>query len=56
VDIAMALMTIINLIAVLCLSKFAFRLLQDYIKQRSEGKDPVFDAQLFPEEDLEGWK
>ena len=55
VDLAMALMTILNLIAVVLLSKYAFRLLQDFQKQRKEGKDPVFHKDLFPNADLEGW-
>lgn len=55
VDLAMALMTILNLIAVVLLSKYAFRLLQDFQKQRKEGKDPVFHKDLFPNTDLEGW-
>jgi len=55
VDLAMALMTILNLIAVVCLSKYAFRLLQDYVQQRNEGKDPVFHKEMFPDADIEGW-
>jgi len=55
VDLAMALMTILNLIAVVLLSKYAFRLLQDFQKQRKEGKEPVFHKDLFPNADLEGW-
>jgi len=56
VDLAMALMTILNLIAVVLLSKYAFRLLQDFQKQRKEGKEPVFHKDLFPDADLEAWK
>ena len=55
VDLAMALMTILNLIAVVLLSKYAFRLLQDFQKQRKEGKEPVFHKDLFPDADLEAW-
>lgn len=55
VDLAMAFMTILNLIAVVMLSKYSFRLLQDYQKQRKEGKDPVFHKEMFPEADLEAW-
>ena len=55
VDLAMAFMTILNLIAVVMLSKYSFRLLQDYQKQRKEGKDPVFHKDLFPNADLEAW-
>ena len=56
VDLAMALMTITNLIAVLLLSRYAFRLLKDFKEQRKQGKEPVFNPDLFPEADLEGWK
>ncbi len=56
VDFAMALMTITNLVAVLLLSRYAFRLLQDFRKQRKAGKEPIFDPDLFPEADLEGWR
>lgn len=57
VDLAMALMTIINLIAVLLLSKYAFRMLNNYLQQRREGHDPVFRRDMLPEvsEDLEAW-
>ena len=56
VDLAMAFMTILNLIAVVMLSKYSFRLLQDYQKQRKEGKEPVFHKDLFPNADLEAWE
>ena len=57
VDLAMALMTILNLIAVCMLSRYAFRLLQDFKEQRRQGtKAPAFNPDLFPEADLEGWR
>ena len=56
VDLAMALMTITNLVAVLLLSRYAFRLLKDFREQRKEGKKPMFNPDLFPEADLEGWR
>jgi len=56
VDFAMALMTITNLVAVLLLSRYAFRLLKDFREQRKEGKKPMFNPDLFPEADLEGWR
>ena len=57
VDLAMALMTITNLIAVCLLSRYAFRLLKDFKEQRRKGtKEPVFNPDLFPEADLEGWR
>ena len=56
VDLAMALMTITNLVAVLLLSRYAFRLLKDFREQRRQGKEPQFNPNLFPEADLEGWR
>lgn len=56
VDLAMAFMTVLNLIAVLMLSRYAFRLLQDFREQRKQGREPVFNPDLFPEADLEGWR
>ena len=57
VDLAMALMTVLNLIAVCMLSRYAFRLLTDFKEQRRQGtKEPVFNPDLFPEADLEGWR
>jgi AGCS family alanine or glycine:cation symporter len=57
VDFAMALMTILNLIAVCLLSRYAFRLLQDYKEQRRKGtQEPVFHKNLFPDADIEAWE
>lgn len=57
VDLAMAFMTILNLVAVILLSRWAFRLMDDYRKQRKEGRDPEFHREQFPEieDDLEAW-
>lgn len=41
-DLFMGFMVIVNLIAILLLSKVAFAALQDYKRQKREGKDPVF--------------
>lgn len=41
-DLFMGFMVIVNLIAILLLSKVAFAALQDYKRQKHEGKDPVF--------------
>lgn len=38
----MALITIINLIAILCLSKVVYAAAVDYMKQKQTGKDPQF--------------
>lgn len=57
VDIFMAIMTICNVIALLCLGKYTLRLLDDYLSQRREGKDPVFRKETMPDiaSDLEAW-
>ncbi|MDR7002771.1 alanine/glycine:cation symporter family protein [Neobacillus niacini] len=41
-DLFMGFMVVVNLIAILLLSKVAFAALQDYVKQKKAGKDPVF--------------
>ncbi|WP_340394749.1 alanine/glycine:cation symporter family protein [Paenibacillus sp. FSL E2-0177] len=41
-DLFMGFMVIVNLIAILLLSKVAFATLQDYKRQKRAGKDPVF--------------
>ena len=49
-DVTMGLMTICNLIAIALLSKQAFLLLQDYLKQKQHGiKSPVFTRDRIPE-------
>ncbi len=42
-DVTMGLMALINVPTILILSKYAFRALKDYVKQKKQGKDPVFD-------------
>ena len=57
-DICMGLMTICNLIAIVLLGKYAFRLLEDYRTQKRQGiKDPVFtkDKMKDIEQDIECW-
>lgn len=57
-DITMGLMTICNLIAISLLGKYAFKLLEDYRKQKQAGiKDPVFTKERLKEieDDLECW-
>ncbi len=59
VDICMALLTACNLIAIVTLGKYAFRLLDDYIKQKREGnKSPEFHRSAMPDiaDDLECWE
>jgi AGCS family alanine or glycine:cation symporter len=42
-DVTMGLMALINVPVILFLGKYAFRALKDYIKQKKQGKNPVFD-------------
>ncbi len=41
-DVTMGAMTLINMPVILYLSKYAFRAIQDYDRQRKDGVDPVF--------------
>lgn len=43
-DVTMGLMTLINMPVILILGKYAFRALKDYLMQKRQGKDPVFNA------------
>lgn len=57
-DVTMALMAICNLIAIIMLGKYAFRLLDDYLTQKKDGiKSPVFskDKMKDIEEDITCW-
>ena len=50
-DITMALMTLCNLVAIVLLGKYAFRLLQDYRQQKRQGtKNPQFTASRLSEQ------
>ena len=57
-DVSMGLMAITNLIAIVLLSKIAFKALKDYNEQKKQGLDPVFKASSIPEivDDVECWK
>ncbi|MGL4292600.1 MAG: alanine/glycine:cation symporter family protein [Bacteroidales bacterium] len=58
-DISMAIMGIINLIAILILGKYAILALQDYTAQKKSGiKSPVFKASSIPEiaDKMDCWK
>ncbi|WP_295728434.1 sodium:alanine symporter family protein [uncultured Muribaculum sp.] len=48
-DITMALMTLCNIIAILVLGRYAAICLNDYMKQRRQGKDPVYRKETIPE-------
>ena len=57
-DLFMGLMTICNLIAIVLLGKYAFRLLEDYRAQKRNGvEDPVFTKESMPDiaDDLKYW-
>ena len=57
-EVCMALITLCNLIAILFLGKYAFRLLKDYRAQKRKGnKSPVFNKSILPEveKDLDAW-
>ena len=57
-DVCMGLMTICNLIAIVLLGKYAFRLLEDYREQKRQGiKDPVFKKEKMKDiqQDIECW-
>lgn len=43
-DLLMGLMAIVNIFAILSLGNVAIKCLNDYIKQKKEGKDPIFKA------------
>ncbi|WP_085523811.1 alanine/glycine:cation symporter family protein [Tuberibacillus sp. Marseille-P3662] len=47
-DLFMALMAIVNLIAIAILGKIAFAVLKDYMKQKRQGKNPEFVAKNIP--------
>ncbi len=58
-DLCMALLTACNLIAILVLGKYAFKLLKDYQQQKKNGiKDPTFHRSQLPEieNELECWE
>lgn len=58
-DLFMGLMAVINLIAIVLLSKIAFKALEDYTTQKRAGiKDPVFKSSSIPElnDEVTEWK
>lgn len=59
-DLAMGVMTLINVAAILLLSGLVVRLTRDYLGQRDAGRDPEFDPAAFPELvgriDMDIWK
>ena len=58
-DLCMALLTACNLVAIIALGKYAFRLLDDYRRQKRNGiKEPVFHRSQLPEieQDIDCWE
>lgn len=57
-DLTMALLTLCNLVAILLLSRQAVFLLNDYRRQKREGKNPVFKKEQMPDiaSRLEAWE
>ena len=58
-DVCMAFLVLCNLVAIIILSRYAFRLLEDYRAQKRNGiKDPIFKKSQFPdiEKDIECWE
>lgn len=54
-DASMGMMALINIVALLLLSKLAFKVIKDYETQLKAGKVPEFDRSKFPElEELDG--
>ena len=59
VDLFMAFLTVCNLVAIVLLGRYAFRLLDDYLQQKRQGiKEPTFHRSQLPEieKDLECWE
>lgn len=58
-DLCMALLTACNLVAIIALGKYVFRLLDDYRHQKRQGiNDPVFHRSQLPDiaNDLDCWE
>ena len=55
-DVSMGIMALMNIIVIAILSPKAVAIIRDYIKQRKEGKNPVFRAKDIPDlENTECW-
>lgn len=56
-DITMGAMTLINMPVIFILSKYAVRAINDYVKQRKDGEEPVFKAKnIGLPHDVDYWK
>ena len=52
----MSFMAIVNIIAILILGNISIKCLQDYIKQKKQGKEPIFKAKNIGLDNTEYWK
>lgn len=55
-DILMAGMALVNIISLFCLSGIAVRALDDYVRQKKQGKNPVFRAADIGLDNTDVWK
>ncbi|MBE5961356.1 MAG: alanine:cation symporter family protein [Lachnospiraceae bacterium] len=55
-DVSMGLMAIVNIIAIILLSRVAFKALTDYTTQKKAGKDPVFSSTRLDISNAECWE
>lgn len=55
-DVLMGLMASVNIVVILLIGKYAKRALDDYCRQKKEGKNPVFKAKSIDIENTEFWK
>ena len=58
VDLAMGVMTVVNLIAIIRLSPKAFALLRNYLQQKKQGREPQFHRSMLPDAaaDISCWE
>ena len=54
-DVLMALMAMVNIIAIFLLGRIVVKTLDDYTKQKKEKKDPIFHPKEIGIENTEAW-
>lgn len=54
-DVLMGFMAIVNIIVILLLGKIAFKCLKDYLEQKNNGLDPIFDPDRLEIENADFW-
>ena len=55
-DILMGIMALVNILVILYLGNISFKALNDYVKQKKEGKDPVFHPEELGIKNADAWK